>query len=290
MFHGSIPALVTPFKSGAVDERALQDLVEMQIRAGSAALTPCGTTGESTTLSHEEHRRVVALCVEAAGGRVPVIAGAGSNCTDEAIELTRFAQSCGANAVLSVAPYYNRPSQDGLYAHFAAIHEASDIPIILYNVPPRTSCDIEVETVARLSQLARVVGVKDASKDLARVAQHRRRCGDAFALLSGEDSTALGFNAHGGDGCISVTANVAPGLCAQLQAMTRAGDYQSARAIDVTLSRLNQALFAAPSPGPIKYACSLLGLCAPDVRLPLIEPNEAVKAEVRAAMGEAGLL
>lgn len=290
MFHGSIPALITPFRNRMVDERAFQGLVELQIAEGSHALVPCGTTGESATLSLEEHVRVVALCVEAAARRVPVIAGAGSNDTAHAIELAKRCKAAGADAVLVVAPYYNKPSQDGIVAHFQAINDAVDIPIIAYNVPARTVADISVETMGRLAKIKNIVGVKDASGDLARIARHRALCGEDFALISGEDPTALGFNAHGGKGCISVTANVAPKLCAQLQDATLQGAFDTARTIDAKLIALHKALFVEPSPAPAKYACSLLGLCSDEVRLPLLTCSDAAKAQIRAAMTLAELL
>lgn len=289
-FYGSIPALITPFRNGIVDERAFQTLVERQISDGSHALVPCGTTGESVTLSTEEHIRVVELCVEAAAGRVPVIAGAGSNNTAHAIELTRWAKKIGADAVLVVAPYYNKPSQDGLVAHFTAINDAVDIPIVVYNVPGRTVVDISVETMGRLAKLSNVVGVKDASADLSRVTRHRAACGERFIQISGEDPSAIGFNAEGGKGCISVTANVAPELCAQLQDATLRGDYEAARAIDDKLAPLHKAMFCEPSPAPAKYACSLLNLCSDELRLPLVSCTEAARTQIRAAMTHAGLI
>lgn len=289
-FYGSIPALITPFRNGMLDERAFQAMVERQIREGSDGLVPCGTTGESATLSLAEHIRVVELCVEAAAGKVPVIAGAGSNSTAHAIELTRAAKAAGADAVLVVAPYYNRPSQDGLVAHFTAINDAVDIPIIAYNVPGRTVVDISTETMGRLAKLANVVGCKDASADLSRVPRHRALCGAAFAQLSGEDTSAIGFNAEGGAGCISVSANVAPALCAQLQDATRQGGFDAARQIDDLLAPLHKAMFIEPSPAPAKYACSLLGLCSDEVRLPLLVCSDGTKAQIRAAMTHAGLI
>ncbi|MEZ5995946.1 MAG: 4-hydroxy-tetrahydrodipicolinate synthase [Hyphomonadaceae bacterium] len=290
MFHGSIPALITPFRNGAVDDAAFQALVERQIAGGSHALVPCGTTGESATLSLEEHLRVVRLCVEAASGRVPVIAGAGSNNTAHAVELARGAKAAGADAVLAVAPYYNKPSQEGLIAHFTAINDEAGIPIVVYNVPARTITDIAVETMGRIARLSNVVGVKDATSDLGRVARHRALCGEKFVQLSGEDASALGFNAHGGRGCISVTANAAPDLCAQMQAASLRGAFEEARVLDDKLAPLHKALFCEPSPAPAKYACSLLGLCAEDVRLPLLKCTDAAKAQVRAAMTHAGLI
>lgn len=290
MIHGSIPALITPFRDGIVDERAFQGLVERQIVEGSHALVPCGTTGESVTLSDAEHGRVVDLCVEAAAGRAPVIAGAGSNNTEHAIALARRAKAAGADAVLVVAPYYNRPSQEGIYAHFKAINDAVDIPIIIYNVPSRTVVDISVETMARLAQLPNVAGVKDATGDMSRVARHKAGCGEGFVLLSGDDPSAVGFLAQGGRGCISVTANVAPRLCADIQNAALKGDFAAASALDARLAEVHKAMFIEPSPAPAKYACALLGLCSEDVRLPIIPLSEAAKAKVRALMTEAGLI
>ncbi len=290
MFHGSIPALITPFRNGIVDEAAFQAFVDWQIREGSHGLVACGTTGESATLSLEEHVRVVEMCVAAAGRRVPVIAGAGSNNTAHAVELTRRAKQAGADAVLVVTPYYNRPSQEGLYAHFKAINDAVEFPIFVYNIPSRSVVDIAVETMARIAKLANVVGLKDATGDLARVSRQRAACGVEFIQLSGEDPTALGYNAHGGKGCISVTANVAPKLCAQMQEASLRGDFETARGIDDKLAALHRALFVEPSPAPVKYACSVLGKCADEVRLPLLACSESVKAQVQAAMAHAGLL
>jgi len=290
MFHGSIPALITPFRNGILDERGFQNFVEWQIGEGSHALVPCGTTGESATLSLEEHLRVVRLCVEAAQGRAPVIAGAGSNSTAHAIELAKGAKAAGADAVLVVAPYYNKPSQDGLVAHYSAINDAVDIPIVVYNVPSRTVVDISVETVGRIAKLANVVAIKDASGDIGRVARHRALCGTKFAQLSGDDPNAVGFNASGGVGCISVTANVAPKLCAQMQEATAQGAFEAARAIDDRLAALHKVLFVEPSPAPAKYAASLLGKCEESVRLPLLACSEAAKTQIRAAMKQAGLI
>lgn len=290
MFHGSIPALITPFRDGIVDERAFQEFVEWQIREGSHGLVPCGTTGEGATLNLTEHLRVVELCVEAAARRRPVIAGVGSNATERVIELARGAKKAGADAVLVVAPYYNKPSQDGLVAHYKAINDAVDIPIVVYNVPSRTVVDISVETMGRIAQLPNVVGDKDASGDLGRVARHRALCGENFAQLSGDDPNAIGFCAEGGVGCISVTANVAPRQCAQMQEALARGDYKAARAIDDKLASLHKALFVEPSPSPAKYACSLLGKCSEDVRLPLLTCTEAGKSQIRAAMTQAGLI
>ncbi len=290
MINGSIPALITPFRDGKVDETRFQSFVDWQIEQGSNGLVPCGTTGESSTLSLEEHMRVVALCVEAAGGRAPVIAGAGSNDTAAAIELSQAAKKAGADAVLLVAPYYNKPSQDGLYAHYKAINDAVDIPMVIYNVPSRTVVDISPETMGRIAKLANVIGVKDASGDLTRVARHRELCGDKFIQLSGNDDTSVDFCQLGGKGCISVTANVAPKLCAQVQAALRQGDMEAARDLDAKLSGLHRAVFIEPSPSPAKYAASLLGKSSEEVRLPLIPCSDAAKGIIRAAMVAADLL
>jgi 4-hydroxy-tetrahydrodipicolinate synthase len=286
---GSITALITPFKDGRIDEAAFRKLVNWQIAEGTQGLVPCGTTGESPTLSHEEHNRVIELCVEEARGRVPVIAGAGSNSTEEAIMLTRHAKEVGCDAVLSVTGYYNKPSQEGQYRHFMAIAEAVDIPIVLYNIPGRAVVGIAVETMARLSKHKNIIGVKDATANLMRPSLERLACGPDWLMVSGEDGTALGYNAHGGQGCISVTANVAPQLCAQFQAACTAGDYAQARAYQDRLTPLHDALFCETSPAPIKYAASLLGLCTPEVRLPLVEATDAARALVKAAMQHAGL-
>lgn len=290
MIHGSIPALITPFRDGIVDEQAFAALIERQIAAGSHALVPCGTTGESATLTAHEHERVVALCVEIAARRVPVIAGAGSNSTAHAIALAKHAKRAGADAALVVAPYYNRPNQEGIAAHFLAIANAVDVPIIVYNVPSRTIVDIAPETLGKIAAHPNVTGVKDATGDMSRVARHRALCGDRFILLSGDDPSAVGFAAHGGVGCISVTANVAPALCAELQNALLEGDYAAARAIDEKLAPLHKALFVEPSPAPAKYACSLLGLCSDEVRLPLLACTPGAQAQVRAAMTHAGLI
>ncbi|MCA8886934.1 MAG: 4-hydroxy-tetrahydrodipicolinate synthase [Hyphomonadaceae bacterium] len=290
MVHGSIPALITPFRNGIVDEQAFQALVARQISEGTHGLVPCGTTGESVTLSTDEHVRVVEMCVEVAAGKVPVIAGAGSNDTAHAVELAAHAKRVGADAGLVVAPYYNKPSQDGMFAHFKAINDAVDIPIYLYNVPGRTIVDLTPETVGRLALLENVAGIKDASNDLGRIAKHRTLAGAKFIQLSGDDPNAIGFNAHGGRGCISVTANVAPKLCAQLQDATLQGAFDTARAIDDKLWPLHKALFCEPSPAPAKYACSLLGLCTDEVRLPIIPCSDAAKAQIRSAMTHAGLI
>jgi 4-hydroxy-tetrahydrodipicolinate synthase len=291
IFKGSIPALVTPFRNGKVDDKAFVALIERQIAGGSHALIPCGTTGESTTLSHEEHRHVVELCVKTAAGRVPVIAGAGSNSTEEAIGLLQHAKAVGAHAALVVSPYYNRPTQDGIYAHYKTLNEAVQLPIFVYNVPGRTGSDITPETLGRLAKLPNIIGIKDASAQLDRIARHTALCGKDFIQISGEDPTAVGFNALGGVGCISVTANVAPQQVALMQNATLQGDYGLARKINDTLARLHRALFLEASPAPTKYALAKLGLCTEDVRLPLIPvQSQAVKDEIDAAMKEAGVL
>lgn len=289
MFFGSIPALVTPFAAARVDEAALRALVEWQIDEGSNGLVPCGTTGEAATLSTDEHRRVIEIAVEVARGRVPVIAGCGSNNTAHAIELTRNAKAAGADAALHVPPYYNRPNQEGIYAHLAAVADL-DIPVLLYNVPARTITDIAVETMARLSRLPNVLGVKDATGNLARVSAQRQACGEEFIQLSGNDDLALGFNAMGGVGCISVTANVAPRLCAEFQAATREGRWDEALKLQDRLYPLHAALFSDASPGPVKYALAKARQGFPtELRLPMTEPSAASKAAVDAALAHAGL-
>ena len=288
---GSIPALITPMKNGRVDEDGFRKFVDWQIKEGSNGLVPVGTTGESPTVTPEEHKRVIEIAVEVAAGRLPVIAGTGSNNTEEAIEYTRHAKKAKADAALIVVPYYNKPTQDGIYAHFSAIARAVDIPILVYNVPGRTVANISVETLGRLAQdHANIIGTKDASADLTRPSRQRELSGEGFIQLSGEDGTALGFNAHGGVGCISVTANVAPRLCAEFQKATLDGDFRAALKLQDRLMPLHTALFVETSPAPIKYAVSLLGHCRPDIRLPLVEPSEACKKQVRAAMVHAGLL
>jgi len=290
MFKGVFPALVTPFRDGEVDEDAFVRLVERQIAGGVHGLVPVGTTGESATLSHDEHRRVVELCIATAAGRVPVIAGAGSNSTAEAIELVSHAKRVGADAALVVTPYYNRPSQEGLYAHFAAINEAVQLPVLLYNVPGRTSVDLANETVARLAKLPNVVGIKDATGDLARASQQRLTCGEDWTLLSGNDDSALGYLAHGGHGCISVTANVAPEQVSAFYNDALAGQWQGALYGQDRLIRLHKALFADASPSPAKYALSHLGLCREEARLPIVPCSDAARTEVLAAMRDAGVI
>ena len=286
---GSIPALITPMQDGKVDERAFRSLVAWQIEQGSHGLVPCGTTGESPTLSHEEHMRVVEICVDEANGRVPVIAGAGSNSTSEAIMLSRHAKKVGADAVLSVTGYYNRPSQEGLYRHFAAVAEAVDIPILLYNIPGRAIVDISVETMARLSRIANIIGVKDATANLMRPTRERAACGKNWRLISGEDGTALGYMAHGGHGCISVTANIAPRLCADFQNACMKGDFQTALTLQDRLMPVHDAMFIEPSPAPVKFAASLLGICRDEVRLPLVPATEPARTTIRAALASAGI-
>ena len=290
MFHGSIPALVTPFKNGAIDRDAFADLIERQIKGGSRALVPCGTTGESATLSHAEHREVVELCIQVAGGRVPVIAGAGSNSTREAIELVEHAKSVGADAALVICPYYNKPDQAGLEAHFAAINDAVSMPVILYNVPSRTACDLLPETVGRLAKLPNIVGIKDASNDLGRVSMHASLTeGEQFVQLSGEDPSSLGHRAMGGAGCISVTANIAPDLCAQMHEAFDNGDMPTAQALDQRLIHVHKAMFASPSPGPAKYVLANMGVGTEEVRLPIVGPNDQVRAQIDTALVKAKL-
>jgi 4-hydroxy-tetrahydrodipicolinate synthase len=290
MFKGSFVALITPFSNGAVDEDAFARLVEWHIAEGTHGLVPCGTTGESPTLSHEEHKRVVEICVQVAGGRVPVVAGTGSNNTAEALELTRHARETGADGALIVTPYYNKPTQDGLYAHFMTIADAVDLPILIYNIPGRSVIDMSVETMARLAGHRNIVGVKDATANLARISLQRLAMGPDFCQLSGEDATALGFNAHGGHGCISVTANVAPALCAEFQTACLTGNWARALELQDRLMPLHNALFVESSPGPVKYAASLLGLCRDELRLPLVPVGEPTREKLRDAMRSAGLI
>ncbi len=290
MIEGSIPALVTPFRDGALDLDTLKRLVDRHIAEGSTGLVPVGTTGESPTLSHDEHETVVAEVVRAARGRVPVIAGAGSNNTAEGIRLMRHAEAVGADAALVVTPYYNKPTQAGLIAHYTALHDCCTLPIIIYNIPGRSVVDMSPETMGELARLPRIIGVKDATGRLERVSQQRASCGSDFLQLSGEDATALGFNAHGGRGCISVTANVAPRLCAEFQAATLRGDYAAALAYQDRLMPLHEAIFLEPGLVGAKYGLSLLGLCSEEVRLPLVGLTEATKARIAAAMRHAGVL
>ena len=291
MFKGSIVALITPMRSdGAVDEAAYERHVDWQIESGSSAVVPVGTTGESPTLTHAEHRRLIDIAVGVARGRAGVLAGTGSNSTAEAIATTRHAREAGADAALVVTPYYNRPTQDGLYRHYMAIADAVDLPLFIYNIPGRSVVDMSVETMARLARHPNIVGCKDATANLSRPLQIRRAAGPAFCQLSGEDGTALAYNAAGGSGCIGVTANVAPALCARMQAAWDRGDVQGAMAIQERLLPLHDALFVESSPGPVKYAASLLGRCGETCRLPLAPVADATRAQVRAAMEEVGLL
>ncbi|MGY0832359.1 4-hydroxy-tetrahydrodipicolinate synthase [Azospirillum argentinense] len=290
MLYGSIVALLTPFKNGKVDEAAFQSFVEWQVAQGTHGLVPCGTTGESPTLSHEEHNRVVELCIEAAGGKVPVVAGTGSNSTEEAISLTQHAKKAGAAAALVVTPYYNKPTQEGLYQHFKAIHDAADLPIVIYNIPGRSVVDMSVATMARLAKLPNIIGVKDATADLARPVRLMQEVGPDFIQLSGEDATALAFNAQGGVGCISVTANIAPAQCAAMQDAWRKGDLATAYKYRDLLTPLHDSMFVETSPAPVKYAASLLGKSSDEVRLPLVAASESTRTTVRDAMKKAGLL
>ncbi len=290
MIKGSIPALVTPFKNGELDLVALKKLVEWQIAEGSSGLVPVGTTGESPTLSHEEHRRVVEEVVRIAAGRVPVIAGAGSNNTVEGIDLIRHAEKVGADAALVVTPYYNKPTQAGMIAHFTALHDCCKLPIIIYNIPGRSVVDMMPDTMGKLAALPRIIGVKDATGKIERVSMQRASCGPDFIQLSGEDATALGFNAHGGTGCISVTANVAPRLCAAFQSATLAGDYAKALDYQDRLMPLHEAIFIEPGLAGAKYGLSLLGLCTEEVRLPLVTLTDGTKARIKAAMQHAGII
>lgn len=289
-FRGSFTALVTPFRDGALDEKAFRAFVDWQIAEGTHGLVPVGTTGESPTLSHDEHNRVVEWTVEQSGGRVPVIAGAGSNNTLEAVALAEHAQKVGADALLVVTPYYNKPTQEGLFRHFKAINDAVDLPIFIYNIPSRSVIDMSVETMARLFELKNIAGVKDATANLARVSLQRQVLGADFIQLSGEDATALGFMAHGGHGCISVASNVAPRLCADFQNACLAGDFAAALAIQDILMPLHTALFVETNPSPTKYALSVLGKMSEEARLPMVPVSESSRAVVKSAMVHAGLI
>ncbi len=290
MFEGSICALITPFLNSAVDEKSYQDFIEWQIGQGTEGVVPCGTTGESPTLSHDEHMRVVEICIAVAKGRVPVIAGTGSNSTEEAISLIRHAKESGADGALVVTPYYNKPTQEGLYQHFKALNDAADIPIIIYNMPARSVVDMSIETMARLAKLPNIVGVKDATADVARATRQKLAMGAEFCQLSGEDVTQIGFLAQGGHGCISVTANVAPKAMSDMHKAWRAGDVATAQSINDRLMPLHVDLFCETSPGPVKYAASLLDKCSTEMRLPMCEIADASKAKVKVAMRSAGLL
>jgi 4-hydroxy-tetrahydrodipicolinate synthase len=289
-FRGSFTALLTPFKNGSLDEKAFRELIEWQIAEGTNGVVPVGTTGESPTLSHEEHKQVVEWCVEAVKGRVPVVAGAGSNSTKEAIELSRHAEEAGADAVLVVTPYYNKPTQEGLYRHYKAINDAIGIPIIIYNIPARSVVDMSVDTMTRLFELQNIAGVKDATANVIRVSQQRLAMGPGLIQFSGEDASALGFMAHGGHGCISVTSNVAPRLCAEFQNACLKGDYGGALALQDKLMPLHTALFLETNPAPAKYALSVLGKCEETVRLPMVPVTESTRSAIRAAMVHAGLI
>ncbi len=289
-FHGSMVALLTPFKDGKLDEAAFQKLCAWQIEQGTDGLIPVGTTGESPTLSHTEHKRVIELCLEVAEGKVPVIAGAGSNSTAEAIDFMRHAEKAGADAALVVTPYYNKPSQEGMYLHYKALHDCADLPIFIYNIPGRSVVDMTPETMGRLAELPRIIGVKDATADLVRPLRQTLTCGTDFIQLSGEDATALAYLVQGGHGCISVTANIAPGLIAQMHDAWRAGDVKTAMTINERLYPVHEAMFCETSPAPVKYAASLLGLGAADCRLPIAPLSKAGQARVEAALTQAGLL
>jgi 4-hydroxy-tetrahydrodipicolinate synthase len=289
-FRGSFTALITPFKDGAVDAKAFEALCDWQIAEGTNGLVPVGTTGESPTLSHAEHKKVVEIAIGTAKGRVPVMAGCGSNSTEEAIDFSKHAEKAGADALLHVCPYYNRPTQEGLYAHFAAIANAVGLPIFIYNIPGRSAVDMSVETMARLAAIENIVGVKDAAGSAGRVTEQRLACGPDFVQLCGDDGLALGFNAHGAVGCISVTSNVAPRLCAEFQAASLSGDLAKARALNDRLMPLHKALFVESSPAPVKFAASLLGKSTDEVRLPLVKASETARAAVKSAMVSAGLV
>ncbi|MBL94907.1 MAG: 4-hydroxy-tetrahydrodipicolinate synthase [Magnetovibrio sp.] len=290
MFKGSIAALITPFKNGNLDENKFLDFIDWQISEGTSALVPVGTTGESPTLTHSEHKKVVEWCVEKSGGRVPVIAGAGSNSTAEAIDFAEHAKSVGADAVLIVTPYYNKPTQDGLYLHYKAINDAVALPIIIYNIPSRSIVDMSVDTMKRLAELDNIVGVKDATSDLARPMLTRLACGNDFCQLSGEDATIVPFLAGGGAGCISVTANIAPRLCSQLHEAWQMSDMKNVMKIQDRLMPVHSAMFCETSPGPVKYAAELLGKAAAETRLPICQISESSKSQVRQALIGAGLL
>ena len=294
MFKGSIVALITPFKNNTLDEECYISLIHHHIKNGTSGLVPAGTTGESPTLSHKEHERVIELCVKESNGKIPVIAGTGSNSTDEAISLTKYAEKIGANAALVVTPYYNKPTQEGLYQHFKAINDNCSIPIIIYNIPPRSVVDMSVDTMSRLFELKNIVGVKDATGDLNRVDQQKKKMGPDFIQLSGEDGTALEFNLRGGVGCISVTANVAPKLCSEFQEASTAKNNSNllakAKEINDKLMPLHKSLFIESSPSPVKYAASILNLCSEEVRLPLVKITDETKKEVKLAMTHANLI
>jgi len=294
MFKGSIVALITPFKDSNLDEESFTSIIHYHLNNGTNGLVPGGTTGESPTITHDEHKRIIEICVKESKGKIPVIAGTGSNSTDEAISLTKFAEKAGADAALIVTPYYNKPTQEGLYQHYKSINDSCGIPIIIYNIPPRSVVDMSVDTMARLFELKNIVGVKDATAKLERVTQQKNKMGDEFLQLSGEDGTALEFNLKGGKGCISVTANIAPKLCSEFQQASLAKNNNNliskAREINEKLLPLHTSLFIESSPSPVKYGASLLGLCSEDVRLPLVKITEQTRHIVKSAMNKAGLL
>ena len=284
MFKGSITALITPLKNGEIDEKAFQDFIEWQINQGSHGLVPCGTTGESPTLTHQEHERVIDLCVEAANKRVPVIAGTGSNSTDEAISLTKFSKESGVDAALVVTPYYNKPTQEGLYQHFKAINDSCDLPIIIYNIPGRSVVDINIETMKKLAKLKNIVGVKDSSNDLTRPLLTAKNIAKNFCQVSGEDGTIVPFLSQGGQGCISVTANIAPKMCSDLHRAWQKGNLKKVQSINSLLFPLHNALFLETSPGPVKYAASLLKICSNELRLPLVSISSNSKKEIKTVL------
>ena len=286
MFKGSITALITPLKNGKVDEKAFQDLIEWQISQGSHGFVPCGTTGESPTLTHEEHERVIDLCIETANGKVPVIAGTGSNSTDEAISLTKFSKGAGADAALVVTPYYNKPTQEGLYHHFKAINDSCDLPIIIYNIPGRSVVDINIETMKKLAKLKNIIGVKDSSNDLARPLLTTKSIGKNFCQISGEDATVVPFLSQGGHGCISVTANIAPKICSDLHNAWQKGNFKRVQYLNTFLFPLHNALFLETSPGPVKYAASLLKICSSELRLPLVNVAPSTKKEIKSVLNK----
>ena len=286
MFKGSITALITPLKNGKVDEKAFQDFVEWQINQGAHGLVPCGTTGESPTLTHEEHERVIDLCIESANGKIPVIAGTGSNSTDEAISLTKFSKEAGADAALVVTPYYNKPTQEGLYHHFKAINDNCDLPIIIYNIPGRSVVDINIETMKKLAKLKNIIGVKDSSNDLTRPLLTAKNIGKNFCQISGEDATIVPFLSQGGHGCISVTANIAPKMCSDLHNAWQKGNFKRVQYLNTFLFPLHNALFLETSPGPIKYAASLLKICSSELRLPLVSVRPSTKKEIKSVLNK----
>ncbi|MCE3254876.1 MAG: dihydrodipicolinate synthase [Rickettsiaceae bacterium] len=290
LFSGLYTALVTPFKNDKIDEKALEKMIEFQIKNGVDGIVPCGTTGESPTLTHDEHNLVIDLSIKISNKRIKVIAGTGSNSTAEAIMMTNHAKKSGADGCLIVTPYYNKPTQEGLYQHFKAINDQCEIPLILYNIPGRSVINMTDETIAKLAKLKNIVGLKDATGDLARVASLRLLVDENFSILSGEDATAVGFNAMGGYGVISVTSNIAPRLCADLQKFTKTGDYKSALQVQDKLTDLHSAMFCETNPGPVKYAASLMGLCSSEIRLPLTLPSDANKARVEKEMKRVGLI